>query len=385
MIRFLTLLLATLLLAMPLGPDRARAAECTIDDFAKAVDEAGVKLRAFNQANAAKLRSKMQRLKEKRGWQDADYESRAMEAVHDVRVAEMTQRADELLSAIDTLGQPPAGAPPDCRKLAELKKATGDLLELLQTKSTYLLAKLDGELGQAPPAAKAAEGSAGKTAPPAAPAPTASAPRDDAHRPDAAPAPKRESWQTTTALEPSAAPPPDGTGTARTPPSATGAENEGYTIEEIRDATRGFFGTISTNLATVLEHAFASYGRPTGYVLGQEGGGAFLAGLRYGSGTLYMRKGAERPIYWHGPSLGYDFGAEGSRTMFLIYKLADPEALFRRFTGIDGSAYLVGGVGITFLKGGDVIMAPIRSGLGLRLGANVGYVRFTPRATWNPF
>jgi hypothetical protein len=98
-----------------------------------------------------------------------------------------------------------------------------------------------------------------------------------------------------------------------------------------------------------------------------------------------MRTGGERPVYWHGPSLGYDFGAEGSRTMFLIYRLADPEALFRSFTGIDGSAYLVGGVGITFLKGGDVIMAPIRSGLGLRLGANVGYVRFTPKATWNPF
>jgi hypothetical protein len=385
MIRIISLALAALLLAVPVGPDRAQAAECTIDDFGKAVDEAGVKLRAFNQANAAKLRTKMMRLKEKRGWPDADYESRAMEAVHDARIAELTARADELLSAIDTLGQPPAGVPPDCRKLAELRKATGDLLELLQTKSTYLLAKLDGELGIAPPAAKAGDGPAGKPAPPVAAAPSAGAPRDDAYRPPQAPAPARESWQTSTELEPSRAAGPEGASPATPPPGAAVIESEGYTIEEIRDATRGFFGTISTNLATVLEHAFASYGRPTGYVLGQEGGGAFLAGLRYGSGTLYMRKGGERPVYWHGPSLGYDFGAEGSRTMFLIYRLADPEALFRSFTGIDGSAYLVGGVGITFLKGGDVIMAPIRSGLGLRLGANVGYVRFTPKATWNPF
>lgn len=376
MIRLIALALGALLMVAP----PARAAECRAEDFAKAVDEAGAKLRAFNQANAAKVRGKMQRLKEKRGWSDVDYESRAMEAVHDARLAELTGRADELLSAIDTLGQPPAGAPPDCAKLAELKKATTDLLDLLQTKSSYLVAKLDAELGIAPPASKAADPPAARPPAAAPPGPTAAAPRNDAYRPDAAGERTRESWQTKTEFEPSAVPQP-------LPPPLTGAgeEGEGYTIDEIRDATRGFFGTISTNLAAVLEHAFASYGRPTGYVLGQEGGGAFLAGLRYGSGTLFMRKGGERPVYWHGPSLGYDFGAEGSRTMFLIYRLADPEALFRRFTGIDGSAYLVGGFGITFLKGGDVIMAPIRSGLGLRLGANVGYVRFTPKATWNPF
>ena len=92
-----------------------------------------------------------------------------------------------------------------------------------------------------------------------------------------------------------------------------------------------------------------------------------------------------RPVYWHGPSLGTDFGASGSRTMFLIYELQQPDALFRPFTGVDGSAYFVGGVGVTLLKGGEVIMAPIRSGLGLRLGANIGYVRFSPQPTWNPF
>jgi hypothetical protein len=171
------------------------------------------------------------------------------------------------------------------------------------------------------------------------------------------------------------------------PPENFAAGEEGYTIEEIRDATRGFFGTISTNLATVIEHAFSKSGRPTAYILGQEGGGAFLAGLRYGDGTLYMRSGGPhtQKIYWHGPSLGYDFGAEGSRTLFLIYKMHEPSEMFRTFTGIDGSAYVVGGVGVTFLKGGVVTMAPIRTGIGLRIGANLGYVRFTPQPTWNPF
>jgi hypothetical protein len=168
-------------------------------------------------------------------------------------------------------------------------------------------------------------------------------------------------------------------------PAPAGEQQAGYTITEIQEITRGFFGTISTSLASVLEYAFATSGRPDGYVLGKEGGGAFLAGVRYGSGTLYMRTGGTEKIYWHGPSIGTDVGAAGSRTMFLIYNLKQPADLMRGFTGVDGSAYFVGGVGITFLKGGDVIMAPIRSGLGFRLGANLGYIRFTPRPTWNPF
>lgn len=163
------------------------------------------------------------------------------------------------------------------------------------------------------------------------------------------------------------------------------AEGGGYSIDEIREATRGFFGTVSTSLASVIEHAFHKGGRPTAYVLGNEGGGAFLAGLRYGEGTLYVRSGGSQKVYWHGPSIGYDLGASGSRTLFLIYGLDDPANLFRSFTGVDGSAYLVGGVGMTLLKGGSVTMAPISSGIGLRLGASIGYVRFSPRPTWNPF
>ena len=166
------------------------------------------------------------------------------------------------------------------------------------------------------------------------------------------------------------------------PPSS---EAEGYTIEEIKAASAGFFGQVSANLAGVIEYLFSKSGRPSGYILGTEGGGAFIAGVRYGNGTLYMRSGGSQKIYWHGPSLGVDVGGAGSKTLFLIYKLQAPEELYSSFTGLDGSAYLVGGVGVTLVTNGTVVLAPIRSGVGLRLGASVGYLRFTPKATWNPF
>lgn len=164
------------------------------------------------------------------------------------------------------------------------------------------------------------------------------------------------------------------------------AEDEGYTIEEIMTASAGFFGKVSANLGSVIEHLFKNSGRPKGYILGTEGGGAFVAGVRYGKGTLYLRSHtATQKIFWHGPSLGTDVGADGSKTLFLIYRLNSPDDLYASFTGIDGSAYLVGGVGATLVTNGKVILAPIRSGVGLRLGANIGYIRFTPRSTWNPF
>ncbi|MBC7831354.1 MAG: DUF1134 domain-containing protein, partial [Hyphomicrobium sp.] len=198
-----------------------------------------------------------------------------------------------------------------------------------------------------------------------------------------------QKWATQTKQHPGASP-RDEVPTLEPGPSVAmleplGPEEAGYNIDEIREISRGFFGTISTELGSVLEYAFSSAGRPDGYVLGTEGGGAFLAGLRYGSGKLYMRAGGSSDIFWHGPSIGTDIGASGSRTMFLIYRVHQPEELYRQFTGIDGSAYFIGGVGITFLKGGRVTMAPIRTGIGFRIGANIGYIRFTPRATWNPF
>jgi hypothetical protein len=158
-----------------------------------------------------------------------------------------------------------------------------------------------------------------------------------------------------------------------------------YSTREILQAGHGFFGTVSKGLASVVEYAFKQQGRPNGYILGQEAGGAFVAGLRYGEGTLYTKDAGTHRVYWQGPSIGYDAGAEGSKVMMLVYNLSDPEEIYQRFGGVDGSAYLVGGVGVTFQKSGPVIVAPIRSGVGLRLGANVGYLKYTRRPTWNPF
>ena len=150
-------------------------------------------------------------------------------------------------------------------------------------------------------------------------------------------------------------------------------------------AGHGFFGSVSKGLASVVEYAFQKQGRPNGYILGQDAGGAFVAGLRYGEGILYTKDAGSHRVYWQGPSIGYDAGAEGSKVMVLVYNLRDPEEIYQRFGGVDGSAYLVGGVGVTFQKSGDVIVAPIRAGVGLRLGANIGYLKYTRTPTWNPF
>ena len=158
-----------------------------------------------------------------------------------------------------------------------------------------------------------------------------------------------------------------------------------YSTDEIKNAGHGFFGSISQGLASVIEHTYRKKGRPNGYILGEEAGGAFVAGLRYGQGRLYTKDAGVHNIYWQGPSLGFDAGAEGSKVMVLVYNMRDVGDIYDRFGGIDGSAYVVGGVGVTFLSKDHVVLAPIRSGVGLRLGANVGYLKYTSKPTWNPF
>jgi hypothetical protein len=158
-----------------------------------------------------------------------------------------------------------------------------------------------------------------------------------------------------------------------------------FSPHEIRDAGHSFFGSVSKGLANVIEYAFQKQGRPNGYILGEEVGGAFVAGLRYGEGWLYTRDTGRHKVFWQGPSIGYDAGADGSKVMVLIYNLRDPYDIYHRFTGVDGSAYVVGGAGLTFQTWGDVVTAPIRSGIGLRFGASVGYLKYTRTPTWNPF
>ena len=173
------------------------------------------------------------------------------------------------------------------------------------------------------------------------------------------------------------------------PSSGTSMQSDGgqssFSVDEIKGAGHRFFGEVSMDLARVIEYAFQRAGRPNGYILGEEAGGAFIAGLRYGEGTLYTKDAGNHRVFWQGPSVGYDFGAEGSKTMVLVYDLYSPSEIFNTYPGVDGSAYFIGGVGITFLARNHVRLAPIRSGVGLRLGANIGYLKYTRQPTWNPF
>jgi hypothetical protein len=155
--------------------------------------------------------------------------------------------------------------------------------------------------------------------------------------------------------------------------------------EEIVDAGHRFFGGVSRGLAGVVEKAVSQWGLPNGYVLGEEAGGAFVGGLRYGDGTLYTKNAGDVRVFWQGPTLGFDAGADGARTMMLVYNLPRTTAIFDRFGGLDGSAYFIGGFGMTALTANNIVLVPIRSGVGLRLGANLGYLKFTQRPTWNPF
>lgn len=169
------------------------------------------------------------------------------------------------------------------------------------------------------------------------------------------------------------------------PPPYRDERDNSYSSNEIVAAGHQFFGTVTQGLARVIEYAFQKQGRPNGYILGQDAGGAFVAGLRYGEGTLYTKDAGSHRVYWQGPSIGWDAGGDGSKVMVLVYNLRDPGDIYRRFGGVDGSAYVVGGVGLTIQKNGDLVTAPIRTGLGLRLGANVGYLKYTRAPTWNPF
>lgn len=167
--------------------------------------------------------------------------------------------------------------------------------------------------------------------------------------------------------------------------SQAAGDGSTFSPDEIKNTGHRFFGRVSMGFARAVEYAFQRSGRPNGYILGEEAGGAFVAGLRYGEGTLHTKDAGTHKVYWQGPSLGYDFGAEGSKTMVLVYHLRSPGEIFMTFPGVGGSAYFIGGVGVTFLARDHVTLAPIRSGLGLRLGANIGYLKYTREPTWNPF
>jgi hypothetical protein len=161
------------------------------------------------------------------------------------------------------------------------------------------------------------------------------------------------------------------------PTYPTGQRAEGYHEDELVHSVSDFFGVTAETAGAIIERAFKDNGDPTGYIAGTEGSGAFFAGLRYGSGLLYMKNRQPKKVFWQGPSIGWDFGGNASRVFTLCYNLQYPDMIYRRFPGVEGTAYFIGGLGVNYQRAEDVTLAPIRAGVGLRLGANAGYLAYS--------
>jgi hypothetical protein len=163
------------------------------------------------------------------------------------------------------------------------------------------------------------------------------------------------------------------------------ADRNTYDQDSILKDAAEFFGQSTEGLAKVVEKVFKEHGRPNGTIKGQEASGAITVGLRYGDGTLTMKSGASRRVFWSGPSVGFDMGGNASKVFVLVYHLPSTEKLFQRFPSVDGSLYYVGGVGVNYQQRDNIILAPIRLGVGLRAGASIGYMHYTRKKTLNPF
>jgi hypothetical protein len=191
-------------------------------------------------------------------------------------------------------------------------------------------------------------------------------------------------------LPPAAAGPGDGqppqptySGPGDRPPTPQGYTGPGqqpaqpYSKDEVVHNVSDFFGVTAENTGALIEKLFHENGRPAAYIAGQEGSGAFFFGLRYGKGLMYMKDRPTMPVFWQGPTGGFDIGGNASRVFTLCYDLEYPDAIFRRFPGVEGSAYLVGGLGVNYQRADGITLAPVRAGVGLRLGASVGYLAYS--------
>ena len=172
--------------------------------------------------------------------------------------------------------------------------------------------------------------------------------------------------------------------TTQAPKTETKAKKT-YSEDEVVDAAGDFFGGVSEGLAKAVHRVFEKYGQPNAYIKGEEASGAFVIGLRYGQGDLVMKEGGNAKVYWQGPSAGWDFGGDAVKVFTLVYNLPNTDAIYKRFPGVEGSAYLVGGVGVNYQQRGDIVLAPMRSGVGVRLGASVGYLNYSRDREWLPF
>ncbi|MEQ1726609.1 MAG: DUF1134 domain-containing protein [Sphingopyxis sp.] len=190
-------------------------------------------------------------------------------------------------------------------------------------------------------------------------------------------------WTTEGLETPTTATPDATTSSAPTPATTSGGQT--YHEDDLIGAAEGVFGRGAEGLARLIQNILREQGEPNGYIVGREAGGAFVFGLRYGSGTLHHRIEGEQPVYWTGPSVGFDAGANAGNTFVLVYNLHDTEDLYHRIPAGEGAAYVVGGLNASYLRRGDIVLIPIRVGVGARLGVNVGYMKFSHRQRWLPF
>lgn len=367
----------------------AQAKVCTARELASTFDDAASTLRNLNADSEKRFMAKIRAAGQQRGWTETQIMARADAQLDDPKLDEFNSQIEVNVGRMDDLSRI-SGSTVSCDRLDELRRTRDQLLTVMGQKSGYMIAELDAKLARDDSSAQPATPPRQEQRPEPRPDNSATAWRLDPPRsPQAEPAPPTrltpppetdlpplQNTNPADRAEPQDFPPlPD-----LPPPPDTG-----YNIADIREAGKGVFGTLSSELAAVINYAFKSYGYPNAYIVGSEGGGALLAGLRWGKGKLNLKDREPQRIHWRGPSLGLDFGASGSNVMLLIYNLNDPSAIHESFTGLEGSAYVVGGVGLTVLKHNDIIIVPIRTGLGLRVGANVGYLKFSEKSSWNPF
>lgn len=386
-------LAASLLLgALTASAPAALAQTCSEEEIGRVIDGTGEMLRTVNDEYSPKLTSKLEIVAATRELGEAQLADYARKLMREPEIMAAEAKASELLGRIEGIGDEATGESATCDKLKIIEANATELKTTLVGKYEKLFANIDADLSGKP---KKTEEKVAKAEPEPAP---------QVEPAPAIPAPDETEPAIAAPVDPQASPEPPADWSADEQQGSSGiveyepvAPNLGprisaldeelttYSSDEILSAGKGFFGSVTTGLAGVITYAFQQAGRPSGYIFGSEGSVAFIAGLRYGKGRLHTKRGGGGTVYWQGPSIGTDAGAEGARTLILVYNLKEPADIFAHFGGVDGSAYVVGGVGITFLTDGDLVLAPIRSGLGLRLGANIGYLKFTPERSIIPF
>jgi hypothetical protein len=394
------------------------ADQCDARAFGVQIDQTAQALRTLNKDSEKRFQERLVAIAKTQGWTEAQKADKAAAAMDDSKLETFNAEIEQLVGQLDTLNITPKNDI-SCARLSELKAVNDKLVGVMRQKAGFILAQLESEAARPPISPYAQTAPVAKSGPQMASAtPEETQPLNvpwsanvsKALRPpanakatspgDMPPPPfKPQTAKTATAAEtplslrPGPSQQDNRVASLKPPvsdvlPPATSSPT-GYSPQDIRNAGVGVFGSLTSEFAAVMNHAFDTFGQPNAYIIGDEGGGAFLAGLRYGQGTIYSRaNGIETSpasIYWQGPSIGADIGATGSRALFLVYNLDETAGLYRRFPGIDGSAYVAGGFGLTVYRSGNMVIVPIRTGLGLRIGASVAYLKFTERASLNPF